>query len=204
MGFSCCLRPGAGVCRQRWQHHQQQSVAALYAHTHFAISSCKTGLVCASEKQGPYCIATAACQHWGTQGGGNGSSRAHLYCNLWLHHNVLTIEVALSAVCAGLQWLLTTGIRASCSSSGAANPASSNTHDTTTPSSTSGSQGGTDVGAGGVRGVHLPPPCDLCGAEPQSRWNPVSLAYLGDAVWEVNDCFLGGRGDVHNAGEVLQ
>jgi hypothetical protein len=33
--------------------------------------------------------------------------------------------------------------------------------------------------------VQLPPPCDLGGVEPQSRWNAVSLAYLGDAVWEV-------------------
>jgi 23S rRNA maturation mini-RNase III len=38
--------------------------------------------------------------------------------------------------------------------------------------------------------VELPPPCDLGGAEPQARWNAVSLAYLGDAVWEVRTCSL--------------
>lgn len=30
----------------------------------------------------------------------------------------------------------------------------------------------------------MPPPCDLGGAAPQARWNAISLAYLGDAVWE--------------------
>lgn len=38
--------------------------------------------------------------------------------------------------------------------------------------------------------VGLPPPCDLGGALPQSRWNAVSLAYLGDAVWEVRGSFM--------------
>ncbi|GBF99589.1 hypothetical protein Rsub_12214 [Raphidocelis subcapitata] len=35
------------------------------------------------------------------------------------------------------------------------------------------------------RACPLPPPPDLGGAEPRSRWNAASLAYLGDAVWEV-------------------
>ncbi len=32
----------------------------------------------------------------------------------------------------------------------------------------------------------LPPPPDLGGATPSSRWNAASLAYLGDSVWEVS------------------
>jgi 23S rRNA maturation mini-RNase III len=37
--------------------------------------------------------------------------------------------------------------------------------------------------------LQLPAAPELSGASPQGRWNAVSLAFLGDAVWEVRSCW---------------
>jgi nucleoid-associated protein YgaU len=43
-----------------------------------------------------------------------------------------------------------------------------------------------EAAAGPAAGLQLPAAPQLLGASPQGRWNAVSLAFLGDAVWEVS------------------
>jgi hypothetical protein len=56
---------------------------------------------------------------------------------------------------------------------------------TTTNSTTTSSVPRQRTAARQSAAPHLPPPPDLAGSNPRARWNAVSLAFLGDAVWEV-------------------